>query len=274
MIAITATACATALLFRTPLRSRYWAWQVQRSGDPPQRALYLTALCNAGDAGRWGSTVLLRDPRAEIRQLGVVVLQHVRSAWARAELVRALGDSDEATRELAALGLATQGDASIIPTLKRMYRDGGLGAATAAGVALGRLGTGEAVAALAELARDRADADRRAALVDALDSIGTPGCVPPLLGLLTDHRVCLEPARADRLSRSVLESLGATGQLTASMPVATTQSGGQTVAERAALALARITDISPAFSSAGPESERQHAAQQWKDWYEQQAPRR
>ena len=270
MTAITAAACATALIFRTPLRSRFWAWQIVRSDDPAQRAIYLTALCNAGDAGRWGTSVLLADGRAEIRQLGVVVLQHVRSPWAREALLRFLVDYDESVRELAALGLAIHGDSSIIPTLKRMYRQGDPGAATAACVALERLGAAEAVAALDELSRDTADEVRRAALVDALDSIGAPACVPALLGLLTDHRTCSTPSRQDRLSRSVLDKLAAAGQLSASMPVSTTESAPQTIAERAAAALARVTGLNPPFSSAGSDSQRQQAARQWTDWYEHQ----
>jgi HEAT repeat protein len=273
MIAITAAACLTALIFRTPLRSRFWAWQIVRSDDPAQRAIYLTALCNAGDAGRWGTSVLLADGRAEIRQLGVVVLQHVRSPWARAALLRFLADPDESARELAALGLAIHGDSSIIPTLKQMYRQGDPGAATAACVALERLGAAEAVAALDELSRDTADEVRRAALVDALDSIGAPNCVPALLGLLADHRTCSTPSRQDRLSRGVLDKLAAAGQLSASMPATTTQSAAETIAERAAAALARITSLNPPFSSAGSDSQRQQAARQWADWYEQQTRR-
>ncbi len=51
MIAITAAACIAALVFRTPLRSRYWAWRVSQSGDSAERARDLTALYNAGDGG-------------------------------------------------------------------------------------------------------------------------------------------------------------------------------------------------------------------------------
>jgi hypothetical protein len=270
MVALTASLCVTALILRTPLRSRYWAWRITRCQDPAERAVYLTALCNAGDAARWGIAALLDSGDAESRQLGVVVLQHVRGDWSRQRLLDALTDADGAVRDLAAVGLALQGDDAVVPKLKEMYADDDA-AAQAACLALSRLGSSAAVAAMSELVQQPADAAHRAALVDALDELDEPACVPPLLTLLDDHRACTTPRRSERVAQAMLDTLAATGRIappaTAPASQAASQPAPQTIAERAAAALARITGLSPPFSSVLHPAERQAAAQQWSDWY-------
>ena len=271
MIVLTAAACLAALAFRTPLRSRYWAWRIVGSADPAERAIYLTALCNAGDGGRWGTSTLLGHDSAEIRQLGAVVLQHVRTEWSRGRLLRGLEDPDEDVRELAALGLAIHGDNSILPTLKRMYLTLDPATADAACLALDRLATPEAISVLAELVHEPADAACRAPLVDALARIGQPACVPPLIQLLADHRVCGLPPRSLRVTLRILADLTAAGQLATQPALPETQPAAQTIAERAAAGLARITGLSPPFSSSLPHADQQRAAEQWSGWYAQQA---
>jgi HEAT repeat protein len=203
----------------------------------------------------------------------VVVLQHVRTSRARTELLQALVDRDESVRELAALGLALQGDSRVVPTLKGLYRTADEGGAAAACVALERLGTPEAITALAELAPGHADADRRAALVDALGGIGQPECVPPLIELLSDERVCSGLPRALRAARGVLGDLAATGRLAIDAGSLPTQAAAQTVAERAAAALTRITGLNSPFASSAPAAERERAAQTWREWYRQRRGR-
>jgi HEAT repeat protein len=266
MIGVTLTACLAALLFRTPLRSRYWAWQVVQAGSTEERAAPLTCLCNAGDDGRWGTEILLTHPDAEIRQFGVLVLQHARSDRSRRRLLQMLEDPGEAVREMAALGLAIHGDVSVIPRIRRLYTEGDASAASAACLALERLATPEAVAALAALATQPAEERRRAALVDTLDAIGTPDCAAALLHLLDDHRSCPVGPRAERLLAR-LAPLGARGGLaewTTSRP--TSERAAETVAERAAAALTRITGLTPAFASDLPDEQQAAAARVWRDW--------
>ncbi|MFH1745636.1 MAG: HEAT repeat domain-containing protein [Planctomycetota bacterium] len=245
MIALTAVACIVALLFRTPIRSRYWAARIVRSQDPAERAVYLTALCNTGDSGWWGTGVLLSSAEAEIRQYGMVVLHNVCSTWSQAALFAGLDDEDQGVRELAALGLAIHGDDAVVPTLREMYVRGDDGAATSACVALERLGTPTAVDALVELACEPASVVRRAALVDALGGIGEPACVPGLVELLADERACDVPPRADQLSQAVVAQLLVAGELGEVTSEPSTRPGrpghpGRTIAERAAAALERI----------------------------------
>jgi HEAT repeat protein len=269
MIVVTAAACWAALLLRTPLRSRWWAARVIETSDLNERAACLTALCNAGDDGRWGTSALLDHPDSAVRAAGVVVLQHVRSDWSGRRLLAALEDVDANVREMAAIGLAIHGDESVIPRLARMFREGNPGAARAACIALEELATPTAAACLSELAAIDAaevDADRRAMLVDALAGIGTPACVPPLVAMLDDHRTSPLPTRAEQLGRRALAAAMLErpdlAVAAASQPVA----GGRTIAERAAEALARITGIEASFSSEASGEERADAVRAWTDW--------
>ena len=277
MIALTGAACLTALLFRTPIRSRYWAWQVVQSGNVAERAAPLTCLCNAGDAGRWGTRVLLAHRDSEIRQFGVLVLQHVRSDWSRRRLLQMLTDPSVAVREMAALGLALHGDDTVIPELKQFYAGPDTASAAAACLALERLATPAAVAALAALAHvepvpDRStdsetpDSMRRAALVDALAEIGTVDCAAALLDLLDDCRACDLPTRDERLLTRLAPLAIERGLIETPASQLSPTRVGRTVAERAAAALAHITGLSPSFACELPREQREDAARIWHDW--------
>lgn len=267
-IALTATACVLALVFRTPLRSRVWAYRIAHAATPAECAVYVGALCNAGDQGRWGTTDLLENPRPDIRQYGVLVLHHVKTEWARTRLLELLADPDLNVRRLAAVGLAIQGDDSVVPALKWFYQAGDDMSATAACLALERLGTPAATAALAELALEPANVDRCAALIDALEGIGTPACVPTLLQLLSDHRLCTAPTRSEETTQRALGALLSAGipVTPSSQPTTGPQPG--TIAERAAAALNRITRLDIPFSSGAPAEQRRAAEQRWAEWLE------
>jgi hypothetical protein len=276
MVLVTALACLSAVLFRTPLRSRFWAARVIAAQSAADRAAYLTLLCNAGDAGRWGTAVLLDHPEAEFRQFGVLVLHNVRSGWSRGRLLGLLSDSDESVRELAALGLALHGEQSVIPHLQRIYESDATESAALACAALGRIATPQAVAALTELVPRPGGVSRRAALVDALAAIGTAACVPALLELLSDDRAYTQPTREARLASELLANLspaqraGIPAEIPSSLP--TVAPTGRTIAERAAFALVRITGVDPGFSSDQPPSEREQARRAWASWQASESP--
>lgn len=270
MIGVTALACAAALWLRTPIRARYWAAQVVRLVAPAEqqrRAAYVQALCNAGDAGRWGTSMLLDHPDSEIRSLGAIILHRNDSPWSRRRLAALLNDPDTAVRELAAVGLAAHGDDSIIPQLRAMYSSQDAISVRTACVALERLATPAAIATLIELSQTPAPADSRAMLIDALDGIGNAECVAPLVYLLTDHRPTQTPTRASQLAAGALSGFG---QLPEGAGFATARfaddAPGGTVAERAAAALRRITELTPEFSSDLPEPRRLEAARIWTSW--------
>lgn len=273
-IAITAAACLAALGLRTPLRARYWAWRVAHAADPTERSLYLGALCNAGDAARWGVAALLTHSDPEVRQYGVLSLHYLRTAWGRARLLERLRDADGNVRRLAAVGLAIHGDDGVVPTLRALYESGELDSAVAACLALERLATPAAVAALDAISRVPAEPDCRAALVDALEAVGTAECAPALLRLLADGRQCTLAPRSEGVEQRVLAGLATMNQSDTSGPgpaaLPRTQAT-QTVAERAAAALARITGVQTAFSSSASEAERAHATERWQAWLAERA---
>jgi hypothetical protein len=276
MIALTAAACLAAILFRTPIRSCYWAWQILESRDFAERAAPLTCLCNAGNAGRWGTERLLDNPDPEIRQLGLLVLQHVRSDWSRRRSLEMLKDPSPAVREMAALALAWQGNDSVVPLLRQLYAERDTVSAASACLALARLGTPKAIAALTELVQVRphehsnetalADVTRRAALVDALAAVGNVDCAAALLDLLTDCRPCDIPTRAERLLAELTPLAIEQGliQRPTSQPVS--NPAIRTIAERAAAALVLCTGLDPHFSCEMPPEQREQAARAWRDW--------
>ena len=266
MIVFTSAACLAALLFRTPIQSRFWAWQVTEARGVTERAAPLTCLCNAGDAGRWGTAALLTHPDEEIRQFGMVVLQHVKSDWSRRQLLHALADPSDAVREMAALGLALRGDDSVIPVLEQLYGEGDSVSASAACLALERLATPDAVAALTALAGEPAEATRRAALVDALAAIGRKDCAAGLLKLLDDDRPCGVEPRGERFLERFAPLAAERGLVQPSTSRPTSEPAARTVAERAAAALARITGLSPPFGSELSDEQRNNAGRIWHDW--------
>jgi hypothetical protein len=272
MIVVTTAACVAAVVLRTPIRSLMWARQVVEAESASEQAAALTQLCNAGDAGRWGTERLLRSDDPAIRQTGVIVLQHIRSEWSRRRLIEMLGDPSRAAADFAALGLAIHGEISVIPRLKRLYLEGDDGTASAACLALERIGAPESRAALVELAAEPVGADRRAELADALGSVGGGEGARGLLCLLDDHRVANAPPRAERLLEQLSGIAAAKGLAPASTPGGaagtTSDSRESTVAERAAAALSRITGLSPPFSSSASQQTHAEAVAAWTAWIE------
>jgi hypothetical protein len=267
VVGLTLAACITAVCFRTAIRSRFWASRVISAGGAAERASYLTLLCNAGDGGRWGTSVLLDHADAGIRQQGVIVLHHVRTAWARERLTRLLGDPDAGVTELAALGLALHGDESVIPRLRELYESGPADAGRAACIALGRLATPTAITTLTELAGAPGDVEHAAALVDALDDVGTAEAVPALLKLLADERECNMAARRDQRAQQILRHFGnQSGSLPEMIEGLEHGPAGRTVADRAARVLGRITGISTPYTATMPAVARDAARTAWEAW--------
>ncbi len=269
LIALTATVCCAALILRTPVRSRYWAWQIAHGTDELRQAAYLTALCQSGSGGRWGISALLRDEHAGVRQFGVLALRHVDDSWTRDRLVQLLRDEDPDVRALAAVGLAVRAHDDVIPELEALYRAGGPAAAAACRV-LARLGTPAAIRALGELVSVPAEVGCRAALVDALADIRAPACVPVLLELLDDVRPAGHvPPVAQQRAAEVVAALRLRGILVSAGVSA--QPAPATIAERAAAALARVTGVCSEYDSAASDEVRRRAAAEWAAWYKARA---
>ena len=269
-IALTIAACVAAIMFAAPLRARYWAWRLAHVATPLERGAYFALLSGAGEDGRWAAAALLAHEEPDVRQFGVLMLHHTRSAWARRLLIEHLSDPDPHVQHLAAVGLAIQRDNGVIPTLTRIYRTGDAIAAATACVALEHLGTGEAIAALQELAAELAGPRRRTALVEALRGIGRAECVPALLALLSDHRACGALPSSQAVPERALLALQSRGYVVSAGSRPTSMPTG-TIAEQAAAALTRITGLKETFSSDAPAAQRDVARQRWATWYADRA---
>jgi hypothetical protein len=267
-LALTLAACLVTLLVRTPLQARYWAWRVAAAEDDATRDQYLGALASAGAAGSWGISALLSDARAEVRQYGVLTLQHVTGAWSDAQLLAAIDDPDADIRRLAAAGLGMQSRPDVVPALVALYRDGDSAAAEAACLALAHIGSAEAIAALNELAGEDADVGRRAAVLDALRMLSRPACVPGLLAFLEDRReAAVAPLFAALQARAVALLAGRGYRAAEAQPAAVPEA----LAARAARVLEVITGVDAGFAIDGSAEERAAARARWARWYAEQA---
>jgi hypothetical protein len=269
-IALTATACLLALFLREPITARWWAARLAASDDDARRATYLGALCNAGDSAHWGVAALMRSDDPDLRQYGVLACQQIRTPWSRRLLRLRMADTDPYVRRMAAVALASHGDDAVIPTLKHMYRNAEGTTATVVAVALERLGTPAARAALDELVHAPADAAHRAALIEALANLGGAESVPPLLFLLEDDRRCRGPVFVEELAQHLYGPLIEQGFRLAEPTWPATRPAQRTVAEHAADALAKITGEAPPFASDASSEQRAAAAHVWRQWYEAQ----
>ncbi len=258
MVLATIVACALALFLRDQLYGRYWAYQLARTPDPVRRVAYVAALANLGDDAAWGASALMRSSDAELRQLGVVVLQQMRTSWADAQLGALLDDEDGRIRELAAVGLAARRDPRALPALQTLFLTGDDASARAACNALATMRTSQATLVLIDLAGESARPGQLAAVIDSLSGLRDPDAVPTLLGLLDDQRSI--PADAAPLDEFLGE--GAT-----TVPTSMT-ARAITVSRAAVNALAHITGIKSPPESELSESARERARQRWRAWYD------
>ena len=261
-VVLTLAACIAVICLRTTIRSRYWAWQFQNSTSDEERAMAITLLARAGDAGWWGTDVLLADSDAETRMWGVMVLLQADGDWAHDRLFNMLADPDEAVRESAAFAIATYARPEAVRRLVKLFEQGGTATAGAAAAGLARFTSPEAERALVGLEVGNQDALRAALLIDALDLRGSPGCLRRLLEFLEDDRECPLPSREMQMLKRLAPHVVAEHPevaLAASMP----SEPLETLAERAAAALSRHTGVTPALGSDSSDEERAAARDAW-----------
>lgn len=267
--------CATAIALRVPLRSLYWASRAIAAKTNEDFAAHITLLCQAGDAGRWGTARLLRHRDAAIRQAGVLVLHHGRGRWSRGELVKMLCDEDAETADLAAVGVALRRKEFSRDELLAMRRTANPCQIAGVLYAVGRSavpGDEEFIAEIIEASRDIAVI---AEGIDALESIATPAAAAVLLRLLDDSRNLAAVSRRNRIGARALgaaapqATIGAAdGILDANAPPGP---GGRnaepareslTVGGAASRALGRISGL-PAADDVHPTTEE---VARWRGW--------
>lgn len=266
LIAMTLVVCASVVLLRQEIRGRWWALELRRSDSLEQRANYVAAIAGLGAAGSWGISALLADNEASVRASGVRTLAQIPGDWSSMRLRELLIDRDSAIQLSAAAALVRRGDAAALPTLKWIFITGSDEQAEGVCDALGRANSIDATLLLGELTFEPASALRRAALAETLGSVGQPDCVPPLLRLLADDRPTGATFQEQRVAELVA-TMQADG--TSAMPQAALSQPGsrRTVAERAAVALRKITGLDPPFASTASAAERAAAERIWADWH-------
>lgn len=261
LIALTLILCVTALVYRGPLRARYWANRLLHADTPARRVTYLAALCNAGNDARWAVAALSAADDPTARQYAALIAQRNTAAWARRTLVAGLADADAGVRQLAAVGLAVQHDDKALPALRALYTTGDVEAAGAACLALQMLATPDAQRLLSDLTGVPADARKRAYLVDALRLTRTRPCAAALLNLLDDDRPCDAPPLEEALARAAAQVLGRPTSDTATL---VTPRPRTSVAARAADALVFITGVNPGFEVTESPESRTKAVAAWR----------
>ena len=263
VIVITLVVCVAAYLLRTPIQARQDALRLADATDDATRAALLNRLIAAGDRGRWGILILLSNASPAIRQYGVLAAQPLRSEWSRDALFARLLDLDPVVAETAAVALAARDAAGVFPELRGLFASSDPHAARVACIALAVSGTPAATAELDAWSRLPASANHRAAIIDAAEGIGDAASGRVLLRLLDDDRACTSPTRIQRLARQVpIGALAPHGIVTErfqSMDGEDTE----TVSQRAAAALVRITGVNPPFAENANPEDRDTARRAW-----------
>lgn len=266
VIAVTIAICALALFWRQEIRAHYWALRLSSTYELDMRAAYLTALCNLGSAARGAARRLLAQEDTELRSYGILILQALRDARSRADLLPLLSDPDPALRRLAAVALAAHQHDDVVPALATLLRTSDADTVRTAALTLERLGTPAAVELLARVCTELPTAEARAAAADALGGIGRPEAVPALVALLEDHAAVTSGSAADEAVQKLLGTLALQGWTIMPTTLPATGLPPTTVAERAAVALQRITGLVPPFASSLPTDERGAAQAEWAAW--------
>lgn len=153
---------------------------------------------------------LLRDPDPQVRAAALSAIGSARDRHIPDLLITSLGDSSAAVRQVAVteLGFRTDllPDYDLVSLIHPLLLDANASVGQQAAIALGRLGTNPAVAALYRVAHSpRTTHPQRMALVQALGWIGTPAALHSL------HRLALqwseEPASA-ALLQATIQAMG------------------------------------------------------------------
>lgn len=254
-------ACVAAIIWRVPLRSLYWASRVIAAKSNDDFAAHVTLLCQAGDAGRWGTARLLRHHDAAIRQAGVVVLQHCRGEWSKKQLVSCLSDADETTADLAAIGIALRRGEFEQSELRRLCESADPSIATAAVYALGRAAQPDDDEILSAVLTNSGEAAIQAETIEALQAFHTESAATALLSALERPDAFTGVTRAERVAQRAFAGAARTGGPTINGS-ASDISDSQTIAARAAVALGRVTGLKAADDAAPTNDE----ILAWKNW--------
>jgi len=267
-VVVLLAAWVALLVFRTPIRVRWWTWKLQHTTEPAARLSYVNALAAHADHAVAPVGALLDDPDQTLRLLAVDVLNRARCRQAQPYLVKAMRDRDADVRYTAALGLARWQGERALPVLESMLNDRDELTVCAALVALQRVGSPHA----ADLVTTRlSKAESVPVLVQAAECVHVMGnmqAVPRLLELLADDRaVTVLPALQRGVQRFLQSRPEKLAEANLPTSLSTTIDFGATVADHAAQALRGITRESFGFDSRDPPERRRQAIDAWRVWW-------
>ncbi len=201
---------AVVMFFRMEIRAHWWAYRLTRVESDHERNYYLACLAAVGNKSLGAVDRLLQNPRPEVREMGVIILEHCTPGVADKRLVALLSDENEDVAIRAALALASREDvSSLLRTLRDCLLEHPGGPDRHAAVALQRIGGAEAEQALLDALPHATDPNLRAQIIDSLGMLGSEAAVPILTDMLADERqVTILPYS----QRSALQALAARQQ--------------------------------------------------------------
>ncbi len=209
MILALITLWGTVLYYRMEIRAYWWVHQLQKATTPQERRHYTLCLTSIRDSSLYALPGLLRDPRPELRILGVEALRDCQSLRAQQLLLNALHDESDPVVVRAALMLSWRRDPATF-VLDRLREDR-LGKnprfASAAILAFERIGGPIAVEGVLA---DRAPSSDPNLLAQAMDSLANLDCRTEsrfLIGLLTDQRPVTVPPFSCRMAVEAIARL-------------------------------------------------------------------
>ncbi|HSW47196.1 MAG TPA: hypothetical protein VLM89_16655 [Phycisphaerae bacterium] len=201
-IAILMLLWLVAIWYRWEIRAYWWAYRITAVESPELQSYYAGSLAAIGDRALPALPRLLDDPRESIRLIGVRILRSCPNLRALQCLFMRLGDPSVEVSDAAALEIALRPDRlQALPVLQEMAAGP---SATAAMVALERIGGPQAEDILIERLSNADDPDVTAQAIDSLGMLGCRAAEPVIQGHLGDHRpLTCPPASQRRAERAI-----------------------------------------------------------------------
>jgi len=258
-------AFALIILYREPIRVRWWGFRLARASQPQQRIYYTRLLAERRDAALPVARDLLNRDEAGLRSIGVLLLNVMQSAASAELLARACHDPDADVRRSAIQGLARRQAPRTIDVLTELADHFDHETAMLAVSCLPDLQTPDALQTLGKLAVEHESAAVRVQAIESLRRWNTDAVIDPLIRCLKDDTPFTGPTEMERnASRALKQVAGRVQSVPANAALSLT--GGPTVADRAALALRAVTDQSFGFLEAESDEQRQAAIHAWRRW--------
>ena len=193
------------VLFREPIRIRYWGYQLAHSTSATDRDYYFQLLASRNERSLPIARRLLASGDVQTRLDAVDLATTVKSRAATALLARACDDPDAAVRRRAIIALARRDDDGIVGRLRTLADHTDVDTAMLATSALTTVGSPRALETLIQLAHANHRAGVRAQAIESLSQWGPePGVRTALEACLNDDVLVEFPIETERQARAAL----------------------------------------------------------------------